>query len=100
MITKMLTKFQAEVLLSSMQNIIDQYGCVSVAECKYILGKKHFLLREFHLGWTNLYGAKICHSDNNGHYPRYYVEFPEPTDVIRHLFSKCAIERRNENECI
>lgn len=95
MITKMITKNQAEVLLSSMQNIIDQYGYVSVAECNNILGYHYSFLREFHLGWTTLEGAEICHSDNNGHYPRYYVEFPEPTDVTRHLFSRAAIERRN-----
>lgn len=82
MVTEFITKKQAETLLSSMQNIIDMYGFVTVAELKDILGFKETTLRENHIGWTDIRDAEIMHTDNNGHYPRYFVRFTEPSPVV------------------
>ena len=57
-----------------------------------------YCYKDQHMGWINLEGAEIKHTDNNGHYPRFYLELPEPELINIHDIKNNEMKNVYEEE--
>lgn len=69
---------EAKRLMSDMQNIINKYGSVTIADLHDLLGLDTDYTTN-RIGWTDLNGTDLCPSYFNG----WTITFKEPKDLIK-----------------
>lgn len=67
----------AQETLSAMQEVVDKYGYVTIADLYDLAGLRCKLYRYSRMGWTDLRGATIV-----SHGCKYTIQFPNPIDVF------------------
>lgn len=71
----------AQETLSAMQEVVDKYGYVTIADLYDLAGLRCKLYRYCRMGWTDLSSAVIvlCNRGINGR--GYTIQFPNPVDI-------------------
>ena len=74
---RLVTREEAENFLIACTNILEEYGCLTMADVKHLRGVDSVTEEDNVNGWTNL-GNTLIRKDEYG----YYIIFPETTQLI------------------
>lgn len=72
----------AQETLSAMQEVVDKYGYVTIADLYDLAGLQCKLYRYSRIGWKNLSDAKIIYFEQTNDVCGYTIQFPNPIDIL------------------